>query len=793
MVAGRFIAAVIVSAALLPHGIIAAAEDARHAIVAAIPEDFPPTYFRDPASGKPSGFAVEVMDEVARRAGLEVSYLYGKPWDELHQLVLSGQADVLPGLMINPERERLFLFTGAMETIAVSFCVRESQDHTLVPRAGHQVGVIRGSTAETWLRQRGELVAVRFDSLQHLLMELLAGRLDFALCPEPNIRKLANEAGFDERIRFLHPPAIDGRRAIALRPADTTLRERLDRALTSFYGTPEYQALFTRWWGRPPPFWSGLRVLAAVGGALAVAMGGLLAWHYLRMRRTTAELRTAQRRREALFHGSRDAILLADPRHGTIVEVNRAAEALFGRPAAALVGRHQSELHPADLRSTLAATFARHAAGDPAAVGTEVLHQDGSRIPVEINSTMIPLPDGTSVLMGCFRDVRERVQLEAKLRQSEKLTAIGQLAGGIAHDFNNQLAGIQGYAELLSRRLDGPARRQADNIRLAAQRAAELTAQLLAFARKGRNRSAPTDLHATIAEVVGLLGHTLDRRIAIRQELMPGPAMTVGDPGQLQGALLNLAINARDAMAGRESDGILSFATRTADLPADHHGFGNAAGRFIELTVSDTGHGMDSEVRRRLFEPFFTTKPPGKGTGLGLAAVYGVVRSHGGAIAVASEPGRGSAFTLWLPLDQEERTEPTPASMPAAAGAGRVLVVDDEAVVREMLVEQLTDLGYQCESCADGAVAAERLRAAGAAGFALVVLDLTMPTMGGREAFRQLRAIAPGQRILLVSGHSLDHQVQELLDQGANGFLQKPFTLASLAATVQAALAVRPS
>ena len=768
---------------------VAAADGVRTHIVAAIPEDFPPTYFRDPATGQPTGFAVDVMNEVAARAGLEVTYIFGKPWDELQRMLLSGQADVLPGLVLSDERQRQFIFTGNMETISVSFATRSSHDHAQLPGPGMRIGVIRGSLADEHAQANRELVRVPFDSLQHLLMELLAGRLDFALCPEQNIRKLANEAGFADRIHFLHPPAVEGRRAIALRPEDAALRDRLDRALGEFCASPEYQRLFTQWWGQTPGFWTVRRVLLAMGAALTATVVVLLVLHYLGMRRSAAALRLAQRRRESIFHGSRDAILLADPASGRIVEVNRAAESLFGQPAAELVGVHQSMLHPSDLHGQLAATFRRHAAGELALVATEIVHRDGSRIPVEIDSTLVTLPDGSTVLFGAFRDVRERVRLEDQLRQSEKMMAVGQLAGGIAHDFNNQLAGIMGYAELLAKRSDGTARRYADSIILAAQRSADLTGQLLAFARKGKVLSAPIDLHGSIAEVIGLLSRTIDRRISIEQDLAADPAVTVGDPAQLQTALLNLAINARDAMAG--TGGTLRFATRRTTLAADAHGCGNAAGDFIEVAVSDTGCGMDATTMRHVFEPFFTTKPAGKGTGLGLAAVYGVVRSHAGTVAVQSVPGSGSTFRLWLPVAAMAACAVAEQQPVPTAGSGRILVIDDEAVVRTMLGDQLGELGFSVEACADGADAVGRLRAAGPDAFALVILDLVMPGLSGRETYERIRQALPEQRILLVSGHSLDSEAQTLLDQGAVGFLHKPLRMAELMAAVSSALSVQ--
>jgi PAS domain S-box-containing protein len=510
--------------------------------------------------------------------------------------------------------------------------------------------------------------------------------------------------------------------------------------------------------------------------------------------RKTAELemQEAKLRLEAMFQGARDAIILADPESGAVLDVNQQAEVLLGRTRQELIGVHQSLLHPAELRDALHVAFAKHAGGDGGHVETAVLHQDGSRIQVEITSSIIALPDGRRLVMGLFRDIRERVRLHELLHQSEKMVAIGELAGGIAHDFNNQLAGISGYAELLTSTLaDERQRKWAKGIQGAARRSAELTRQLLAFARKGQARRTPTDLRQVISDVIELLHPSLDRRVTVTQHHSDSLCQILGDPSQLHHALLNLALNARDAMPG---GGELAFSTRIVHLDAQS-GLGIAAGRFVEILVRDTGCGMDDETKRRVFEPFFTTKEPGKGTGLGLAAVYGVIRNHGGLIAVASTLGQGSTFTLHLPLCEDAThrapTDLLPALPPVGASvARRILVVDDEAVVRDITGELLRSLGHVATTCA-GADEALALCQPDCP-FDLVILDMIMPRIGGREAFIALRAAHPGLCVLIASGHSLNGEVQAILDLGARGFIHKPFNQVGLVKAIHEALGSDP-
>ncbi len=511
--------------------------------------------------------------------------------------------------------------------------------------------------------------------------------------------------------------------------------------------------------------------------------------------RKTAELETqeAQRRLEAMFQGARDAIILTDPTSGTVIDVNHQAEVLLGRSRQQLIGIHQSLLHPAELRDFLHVAFAKHT-GDGGQMETAVLHQGGRPIPVEITSSVITLSDGRRLVMGLFRDIRERVRLQEQLHQAEKMVAIGELAGGVAHDFNNQLAGISGYAELLIGALvDRRQRTWAEAILSAAQRSAELTRQLLAFARKGQSRRTPTDLCQVITEVVELLQPNLDRRIAVIQRHADSPSRTLGDPSQLHSALLNLAVNARDAMPG---GGELVFSTRIVQLKAQS-GLGIAAGHFVEILVSDSGCGMNADTMRRIFEPFFTTKEPGKGTGLGLAAVYGVIRNHGGQIAVASTLGQGSTFTLHLPLYEDATLCDPSVSAPtltltlttAAPESRRILVVDDEVMVREVTGELLRSLGHVATTCAGADEALELCQPD--CPFDVIILDMIMPRIGGREAFIALRAAHPEVCVLIASGHSLNGEIQAILDLGARGFIQKPVSRDELAKAIDEALVHR--
>ena len=388
---------------------------------------------------------------------------------------------------------------------------------------------------------------------------------------------------------------------------------------------------------------------------------------------------------------------------------------------------------------------------------------------------------GGKAILEIFNDISDRKKMEERIRQSEKMEAVGQLAGGIAHDFNNQLAGIMGYAEMLAARLDDKNLRDyAENIIRASKRSADLTRNLLSFARKGKYLEVSLNVHNIIEEVVTILEHSINKRIEIKRMLKASPATIRGDPTQIQNALLNLAINARDAMP---DGGELAFTTENVSIeetPLKEHKHEVATGRCLKLCVSDNGHGMDKEVLKHIFEPFFTTKSVGKGTGMGLASVYGTVKSHHGFINVLSEVGKGSTFYLYFPLLEDVIELINKGSeLEKQKKSINILVVDDEEMVRQLLSEIFKMLGHKVVTCKDGAEAVETYKKSHK-DMDIVVLDMEMPKLSGKDTFFAMRTINPDVKVLLASGFSIEGEAQSLIEAGAKGFVQKPFNISDL-------------
>ncbi|HLO68663.1 MAG TPA: response regulator [Holophaga sp.] len=389
--------------------------------------------------------------------------------------------------------------------------------------------------------------------------------------------------------------------------------------------------------------------------------------------------------------------------------------------------------------------------------------------------------DGGQTVLGFTVDITslkaaqaDRERLVERLHHGQRLEAIGQLAGGIAHDFNNVLGGILGAAELMEdpRVPETQRRRYLELMKRSAGRAADLTQKLLAFGRKGIQPSQRLDGAQLVEDALEILRRTIDRRILTEVVRHGGRTTLMGDAAMLENVFINMGINASHAMP---EGGRLTFELAEARLDeafCKASPFGPAPGAYLCVSVRDTGHGMPPEVVSRIFEPFFTTKDPGKGTGLGLAAAYGTIREHGGAISVYSEVGAGTVFHVYLPLTDQSAADP--AEEVPVTGSGTILLVEDEEILRLLNEQLLMDLGYGVITAQDGREAVEAF-AANPQGIDLVLLDMIMPLMGGRETFERMREIRPDVKVILCSGFSRDEDLAELERQGLAGFVRKPF------------------
>ena len=501
-------------------------------------------------------------------------------------------------------------------------------------------------------------------------------------------------------------------------------------------------------------------------------------------------LHRAEARFRGLIGAMQDVILVLD-REGTYVDVAPSASDRLFRPPSELLGRRLHDVFPAAEADAFLAHI--HRTLDTRAV-VEMSYDltiNGERL--WFDATISPLPDDRVVWIA--RDVTARHRAEQalresedQLRQSQKMEAVGQLAGGIAHDFNNLLMAIMSNAELAALEIPPNAEVSGhiEEIKSASRRARSLTQQLLAFSRKQMLQPRVLDLNGVVRDAEQILRRLIGENIAMAVELEPNLGRVRADPGQLAQVLMNLAVNARDAML---QGGQLAIETANRDFTSaearKHRGL--QQGRYVAFLVRDSGIGMDEETKSRIFEPFFTTKPPGQGTGLGLSTAYGIVKQSGGYIAVESAEGRGTTFTILLPRVFEP-SEPTPVATTTdpSAGASRatVLLVEDEAAVREAAKRMLRKYGFtviEAKNGQDALMLWEREEQ----NIDVVLTDVVMPAMGGAELARTLRQRRPDLRVVFMSGYTQGTLELSSMDEAATRFLPKPFTTDQLVGTLR--------
>ncbi len=528
-------------------------------------------------------------------------------------------------------------------------------------------------------------------------------------------------------------------------------------------------------------------------------------------KQTEAALRESEKRFMEILYASMDAILLIDA--DTFVDCNEAAAKMLGYPdKKQFLMTHPSKLSPPfqpdGKNSFQKANEMMGTAFEKGYHRFEWMHRkvNGDDFPVEVSLTPVAVK-GKNVLHCVWRDITEynrameaQGKMEEQIHQAQKLAAIGQLAGGIAHDFNNQLASIMGYADMLYKSLeDETLKSKAEKILDSSERSADLIKNLMAFSTKGNYMTVPVNVNKLIEEVTFLIAHSIDRTIKIKSVLKSSSATILGDPSHLQNALLNLALNARDAMP---DGGEIVFTSDEVDMEDVFTGEEErqeaAKGRWLKICVIDDGIGMDDNVKNHIFEPFFTTKPQGKGTGMGLASVYGTVKHHNGVINVKSAIGEGTAFSLFFPLldvgtvkgvadevkTDSKNAEPRPDT---PSKKSKILLADDETTLRDMVFEIISSEGHEVVTCDNGLEAVDIYRREWQE-IDLVLLDMMMPEMNGKSAFLEMRSINRNIRAILMSGYSIEGEAQFLVDAGAKGFITKPFDIDILLKAVEEAL-----
>jgi two-component system, cell cycle sensor histidine kinase and response regulator CckA len=499
-------------------------------------------------------------------------------------------------------------------------------------------------------------------------------------------------------------------------------------------------------------------------------------------RRTEEELQESEKKYRNLVEHANDGIAIIQD---TLIKyINPRLAEICGYTYDEVVGKPFTDyIHPEEIPKVVD-HYQRRLAGEeiPSIYETALRHKDGSRIDIEFNTSLITYQKKPTAF-AFIRDLTERKRFEAQLQQGRKMEAIGTLAGGISHDFNNLLMGILGSASLMLSSIEPnhPHYEGLKDIERHVQSGAELTKQLLGFARGGRYEVKPIDLNKLIKKTSEMFGRT-KKEIKIYTKYQKNLWPVEADQSQIEQVLLNLYVNAWQAMAG---GGDLYLQSENVSLDQNHvKPLGIEHRRYVKLSITDTGAGMDEATRRRIFDPFFTTKEMGRGTGLGLASAYGIVKNHGGIIEVNSQKGEGTTFIIYMPASDKEIIEEEEVPGETLKGTETVLLVDDEDRIVDIGEKTLKFMGYKVLIARNGKEAVESYKK-NPAGIDIVILDMIMPEMGGGEVYDRLKEINPHVKVLLSSGYSINGEATEILERGCNGFVQKPFSLKELSQRIR--------
>ena len=541
------------------------------------------------------------------------------------------------------------------------------------------------------------------------------------------------------------------------------------------------------------PWWNRDRALIALGFAGVTAIG-VFAWVLLlrkRVREQTAAIALEKERYRLLVDHAPDIVFGSDL-NGNLTSVNPAAERLLGYAQSELVGRNIWDLLPAGQREAGKECCQRLIAGEP--IGPQVcdiLVKGGGTIAVEVNAGIVHKDGQPVAIHGILRDVTGRRRLEEQLRQAQKMEAIGRLAGGVAHDFNNLLTVIMGNTLMLQESIRERGLTEFEEVEpviKASEAAADLTRQLLSYSGRGQVLIEPIDLSDCIRGLGTLLRAAVSKNVSLRLDLAPELPAVESDRGQMKQIVTNLALNSAEAI-GDETPGVIHVTTRLrrltgADVRDWITGEWLPAGAYVAVEVSDTGCGMDAETASRIFDPFFSTKFTGRG--LGLPAVAGAVKAHHGGIELETTPGAGSRFCVLLPASSR-RAEPPAMVAEGGSGSGTILVVDDEEPVRDLAVKALSKSGYEVLAAKDGREAIQVFDA-NAGRIDAVLLDMSMPVLGGKPTLEAMRERRPSIPVVLMSGYSGEKALSDFAFGSQLAFLHKPFTIAELLEVVRSVM-----
>jgi PAS domain S-box-containing protein len=770
--------------------------------------DYPPFALVRP-DGTADGFSVDLLKAVAHAADYQVNIAVG-PWAQIKEQLAQGQLDVLPLVSYSAQRDKVYDFTVPYLQMRGAVFVRQGETtiHHLGDLQGKEVIVMRGDTAHEYaLSEKLSDQLILVDSFEEAMVLLASGKHDAVLCQYlmglqlikqlglRNIISVSSKNEVNLKFKTSKTSGFEQKFCIAVPEGSMDLQADLNEGLAIVIANGTFDELYQKWFGpilpKPTvPFLTVVKSVLVILVPLLLVLAIVGMWYLKRevrqktsvlqgeineRKRVEQQLRLNEKKYKQMFLDNKAIKLLINPVDGAIVEANGAACEFYQYSQDELLNLTITDINTLPHHKIFAEMeFALHQGRNHC----NFLHKisTGEIKNVEVYPGSITGADGTSLIFSIIHDVSARKKLEDRLQQAQKMEAIGTLAGGIAHDFNNILGVILGYADMAKE--DAPPGTQfskdLDEILRAAHRAKDLVSQILTFSRQTEVERIPLQIQPLVQEGLKMLRSSIPSSISIVEDIDPQAGVVMADPTQVYQILMNLCTNAYQAMG--DTGGTLSVSVHMTTITADNLStIQLTPGEYLEIIVADTGVGIGADIISKIFDPYFTTKEVGKGTGMGLAIIHGIMSEYGGAITVDSVEGDGSNFHVYFPLVDHEIQEDIKKSKEVCRGSERVLFIDDEKFLLEMGKSMLERLGYQVTSC-QSSLGALKIFQNNPSGFDLVITDQTMPEMAGADLARNMLEVRPDIPIILCTGYSSMINEKSAKALGIKEFILKPIT-----------------
>lgn len=783
-----------------------------HVIIVGSELDYPPYAMVD-ANGQADGFSVDLIKAVAKETGLELRFRVG-PWSQIKDMLEHGEIDALPLVAYSRERDQVFDFTAPHTISYASVFLRKNAKgiHSIHGLRGKEVIVMQSDSSHELVVNNGITDKITLTkSLGDAFLLLAAGKHDFVVAPKLTGLLLLQKLGIDSIEPFGPLLEAYGKGySFAVRKGNKELLEHLDRGLNLIKANGEYDKIYDKWFGHlePKPLIpENIRSALIIAGTIAIiSLLIFLLWNLSLKKQVatrTRELLYEKKMAQQYLHTLKAMVVALDA-EGNITLINEKACEVLGWAEQEAMGKNWFEYFiPESQRDEVRHYFKQIIDADLEAlefVENHIIDKQGNEHLIAWHNSYIT--DNQGRITGALssgEDITETRKSENKIKelqdqfhQAQKMEAIGTLVGGVAHDFNNILAGITGNLYLLKQAVkdNGKAVKRVNSIEALSFRAADMIKQLLTFSRKNESSMQALRLSSFLKESVKLYKPSLPENIRINQNINATDLVIKADANQIQQAMLNLINDAKDALEGRSNPEISISLDQFDAPPAFRHKHPSLEGEvFACIRVSDNGQGIQPAAIPHLFEPFFTTKEVGKGTGLGLAMVHGSIESHGGIIEVESTPDSGTTFSIYLPVIEQENAEDTSAAAkePAHGQQETILLVDDESVITGTGRDVLESLNYQVYTAANGQQAVD-LFTAHAHQIDLVILDVVMPIMGGKEAARTMRHIKPDLKVIFSTGYDSTSKPEDMQRKTSDPVIAKPFQASELSHLIRKVL-----